>query len=221
MFFVTGDVHGNIRDFTERKYGHVKKNDHIIVCGDFGLLWTGAKDELRNIEKLGKRKYNVLFIDGAHENFDLLSKYPVTEWNGGKVQIISGNLIHLMRGQVYTIDGKKIFTFGGGESEDHEMRIPHKSWWEEEIPSEKEMEDGIANLVKNDWQVDYIFTHEAPTAMRRYLEGTDFNLNALNVYLECIRQKCKYRKWIFGNYHKNHKISPTNETVFDDVITLE
>lgn len=221
MFFVTGDVHGDIKDFTGRKYGRIKKNDHIIVCGDFGLIWTGGKDELRSLKKLGKSKHDILFIDGAHENFDLLYKYPVTMWNGGKVHVISGNLIHLMRGQVYTIDGKKIFTFGGGESTDSDMRIPNRSWWKEELPSEEEMKEGISNLVENDWKVDYIITHEAPTSFRRYLEGKDYDLNPLNVYLECIRQKCKYKKWIFGNYHKNFRISAQIETVFDNVIKLE
>lgn len=221
MFFVTGDIHGDVKDFEGRKYGRVKKGDHIVICGDFGLIWAGTKDETRSIEKLGRRKNNILFIDGAHENFDMLEKYPVSEWNGGKVQIISGGLIHLMRGQIYEIDGKKIFTFGGGESSDREMRIPHKSWWDDELPSEDEMKTGIKNLVDNDWQVDYIFTHEAPTAFRRYLEGADYSLNALNVYLECIRQKCKYKKWVFGNYHKNHSISQIGEAVFDGVIKLD
>lgn len=221
MFFVTGDVHGDLKDFTDRKYGRIKKNDHIVVCGDLGLVWEGSKEEQKNLQKLGKRKYNTLFVDGAHENFDLLSKYPVTEWNGGNVHIISGNLIHLMRGQVFTIDGKKIFTFGGGESIDREMRTPHRTWWEEEIPTEEEMREGIKNLVENNWQIDYIFTHEAPTTLRRYLEGSDFDLNALNVYLECIREKCKYTKWIFGNYHKNRRISNQHETVFDSILKLD
>lgn len=221
MFFVTGDVHGDLKDFTSRKFGRIKKNDNIVVCGDLGLLWTGDKSELRNIKKLGKRKYNILFVDGAHENFDLLNSYPVTEWNGGKVHVLSGNFIHLMRGQVYTIDGKKIFTFGGGESADREMRTPHQTWWEEELPTMEEMEEGVKNLVDNNWQVDYIFTYEAPSGFRRFLESGEFELNALNVYLECIREKCRYKKWIFGNYHVNRRLSAEHEVVFDNVIRLE
>lgn len=221
MFFVTGDVHGDLKDFSTRKFGRLKKDDKIIVCGDLGVLWTGDKNERKNVKKLGKRKYNILFVDGAHENFDLLYHYPVTEWNGGKVHVISGNLIHLMRGQVYTIDGKKIFTFGGGESVDRDMRTPHETWWAEELPTMEEMEEGVKNLVANNWQVDYIFTYEAPTGFRRFLESGEFDLNALNVYLECIRQKCVYKKWIFGNYHVNRRLSPEHEVVFDDVITLD
>lgn len=221
LFFVTGDVHGDIKDLTSRKFGRIKKNDYVVVCGDFGLLWNGTKEELRNIQKLGKRKYGILFVDGAHENFDMLKEYPVTEWNGGKAQVLSGRLVHLMRGQVYTINGKKIFAFGGGESTEREMRTPHKTWWEDELPSMDEMQEGVGNLVANGWDVDYIFTHESPSAFRRFLEVGEYDLNALNVYLEVIREKCKYKKWVFGNYHKNRKISAENEVIFDDVLKLE
>jgi hypothetical protein len=221
LFFVTGDVHGDLKDFMSRKFSRIKKNDYIVVCGDLGLLWNGTKNELRDIEKLGKHKYGILFVDGAHENFDMLSKYPVTEWNGGKAQVLSGNFIHLMRGQIYTIGGKKIFTFGGGESPDREVRTPHKTWWDEELPTMEEMKEGIGNLVANGWQVDYIFTHEAPSGFRRFLESGEYDLNALNVYLECVREKCKYKKWIFGNYHINRKLSAGHEVVFDAVLKLD
>jgi hypothetical protein len=221
LFFVTGDVHGDLKDFNSRKFGRIKKTDYVVVCGDFGLLWNGTKDELRAIEKLGKKKYGILFVDGSHENFDLLAKYPVTEWNGGKAQVLSGNLVHLMRGQVYTIGGRKVFTFGGGESSEREMRTPHKTWWDEELPTMDEMQAGIGNLVANDYNVDYIFTHEAPSAFRRFLEVGEYDLNALNVFLECVREKCKYKKWVFGNYHINRRLSAEHEVVFDHVLKLD
>lgn len=45
-----------------------------------------------------------------------------------------------MRGMIYTIDDKKIFTFGGAEMEDKEHRIENISWWNEELPVENEIE---------------------------------------------------------------------------------
>lgn len=221
MFFVTGDVHGDIKDLESRKYDHMKKGDYIIICGDLGLIWDDSKAERKIIEKLGRKKQGILFVDGAHENFDLLAKYPVTDWNGGKAQVISGNLVRLMRGQIYTINNKKLYTFGGGESTDREMRTPHKTWWEEELPTMDEMQEGIKNLVANDWNVDYVITHEAPSAFRRFLEGGEYDLNALNVYLECIREKCRYKKWVFGNYHINRRLSAEHEVVFDGVVKLD
>ena len=116
MLYITGNMHGEMARFEDSRIRKLKKGDTLIVCGDFGFLWDGGAKEEKNLKKLGSKKYQILFVDGTHENFDLLEKYPVTDWNGGKVQQISGNLYHLMRGQVYELEGKKIFTFGGVES---------------------------------------------------------------------------------------------------------
>lgn len=220
MFYVTGDAHGELKDLTERDFGKIKKSDYCIVCGDFGFIWDDSKEERKALKYLGERKHSVLFIDGAHENYDMLAKYPVTQWNGGNVQVINGGLIHLMRGQVYTIDGKKIFTFGGGESADREMRATHLSWWEQEMPTMEEMREGVNNLVKNNWEVDYILTHDAPSDFKKFLGGND-SLNGLNVYLDEINKRCQYKKWIFAMYHRNKHISNTHEAVFDSVIKLD
>ncbi len=69
-----------------------------------------------------KLPYTIAFLDGRHENFTLLDQYPVTEWNGGRVQEVSKNLLHLMRGEIYEIEGESYFVFGGGESPDHAFR---------------------------------------------------------------------------------------------------
>lgn len=87
--------------------------------------------------------------------------------NEGKVHVIkrdkAGNpkIIHLMRGQVFEIYGKKIFTFGGAYSIDKYMRIPGFSWWPEEMPTDLEMEEGNRNLSMYNYEVDYILTHTA------------------------------------------------------------
>lgn len=221
MFLVTGDLHGDAKDLQKRRFGRIGADDFIVICGDFGLVWDGSKEEQKELERLGRSRHGVLFLDGAHENFDLLARYPVTDWNGGKAQIISGNLVHLMRGQVYTIAGKRVFTFGGGESEDREMRTPHQSWWPQEMPDEQEMRAGVQALVEAQWQVDYIFTYEAPTAFHKYIESGSDELNALNVYLECIREKCRYQKWVFGCYHKDRSITPDFDAVFGGVVRLQ
>lgn len=220
MLYVTGDVHADMKDFNSRPYGRLKKDDAVIVCGDFGILWDGSKAEQKNIRSIGKKHHGTYFIDGSHENFDLLAGYPVTPWNGGKAQVISGNLVHLMRGQVYLLGGKKVFTFGGGESPDKEMRTERQGWWREELPSQEEMDEGIRNLEQAGWEVDYIFTHDAPTIFKKLMDSDDADLNVLNVYLEGIREKLKYRKWIFGNYHINRRLAPSLEAVFDGVVKL-
>ena len=220
MLYVTGDVHADLRDLESRPFGRLKKEDYVVICGDFGMVWDGSPEERRALTKLGKSRNKVLFLDGSHENFDLLGRYPVTEWNGGNVQVISGNLMHLMRGQVYEIDGRKIFTFGGGESDDREMRVPGKSWWPQEVPTEKEMQNGIENLVANSWRVDYLFTYQAPSNVHRLLTQDEKAIGTFQVYLDHIREQCSYDHWILGNYHCNKRISTSMDVVFDDVICL-
>lgn len=106
------------------------------------------KKEQKILKQLGKRKYNICFIDGTHENFSLLNGYGVSEWNGGKVHKIYDNLYHLMRGQVYNIDGKSVFTMGGGESPDIDIRSENDGWSRDEIPSQDELLEG-AKILKS------------------------------------------------------------------------
>ena len=63
-----------------------------------------AKDTLeRDLKPFSDLPVTVLFVDGNHENFDLLNAYPVEMWKGGKVHNIKPDIIHLMRGQVFEI----------------------------------------------------------------------------------------------------------------------
>ena len=70
-----------------------------------------------------------------------------------------------MRGQVYTLEGKKIFTFGGGESTEKQMYIDAGKWWEREMPNLSEMRTAVDQLRANEFQVDYILTHEPAPGM--------------------------------------------------------
>ena len=100
MIYVTGDLHGDIDRFSGKAFRRLRKNDTLIVCGDFGFLWDGSKKEKRQLKWIGRRKYNGLFVEGTHDNLDLLEEYPVTKWNGGDVREISGRLRYLCRGGI-------------------------------------------------------------------------------------------------------------------------
>ena len=130
--------------------------NYLIIEGDFGAIWN-ANTLDRDLYPYEKLPFTVLFIDGNHENFDILNSYPVTKWNGGNVHIIRKNIIHLMRGQVFNIEGKTIFTFGGGTSIDKYRREEHISWWKEEIPSKEEINEGII-LESQDKEVRFRMT---------------------------------------------------------------
>ena len=142
MIYVTGDVHGDVSRFRAAAR-RLKKGDVLVVCGDFGLLWDGSKKEQRRLRRLARRRYTVAFLDGQHENYDLLAAYPEAEWNGGRVQQLAPNIVHLLRGELYTIEGKRCFAFGGGESESPEWRTQAGAGWEQAVPTEEQLRGGM------------------------------------------------------------------------------
>lgn len=223
MIYVTGDIHGDIRRFKDKKIKKLRKGDFLIVCGDFGFIWNGSKAENRTLKKLGKKKYSILFVEGCHENFDLLEKYEVVDYCNAKARKISGNLHQLMRGEIYTIDGKKIFSFGGGRSEDIHIRREHSTYWERELPTQEELSYAIENLARNDNNVDFIITHEPPASVKDYIDIDTEILatNLLNATLSKISETCRFRMWFFGKCHRNKIVSKHFHSLFDDVVSTE
>lgn len=119
--YITGDLHANFNRFTNRNFPEQKeltKDDYVIVCGDFGGVWDGCDVENHNLDALNERKFTTLFVPGNHEGYDILDKLPVAEWHGGKVSYVRDSIIYLHRGQVYNIDGKMFWCFGGASSHD-------------------------------------------------------------------------------------------------------
>jgi hypothetical protein len=170
---------------------------------------------------LGKRKYNICFIDGTHENFNLINNYEISQWNGGKVHKIHGNLYHLMRGQVYEIEGRKVFTMGGGESADIDIRRDVNAWSKDELPTQEELLEGAENLDFAGYDIDIIVTHEPPLKVKNFLnlnDSSEFRVSALNAYFEELSQNCKFNKWYFGSLHLDKYISVTHRAIYKDVV---
>lgn len=136
---ITGDTHGTfdigkvVRYFNEHEDEYTR-DDYLIICGDVGICGFSAAYEANTRAVFRSLPVTTLFIDGNHENFEQLNFYAVEQWNGGKVHIIEDNMIHLMRGQIFTIDGLKFFTFGGAYSIDKMSRAEGISWFPEEVP---------------------------------------------------------------------------------------
>lgn len=223
MIYMTGDTHGQLERFHDKRCKRLKEQDTLVVCGDFGFIWDGSRGEEKALAWLGKRKYKILFIDGKHENFTLLQeKYPVEELYGGKVHHISGNLYHLMRGEIYTIEEKKLFAFGGGESADKEFRLEQGLWWEEEMPTLEQMQNGIQKLERENLKVDYIVTHEPPARALRALSGyRNDSGNALDAFFEEIAREVSYQKWFFGSAHQDKQVSQRHFALFREIIPVD
>ena len=244
MIFITGDTHGdwvsrlNKNAFPEQE--EMTKDDFVIICGDFGI-WNDTKQERYNLNWLEDKPFTTLFVDGNHSNFDRLYAMPVSDWHGGKVHFIRSSVIHLMRGQVFNIEGKNFWTFGGASSHDVKdgileiddprikkwrydcskmYRINHISWWKEELPSGEEMQEGRRNLQNIDNKVDFIVTHcGSSSSIALYSHGF-YKSDLLTDYLEEIRQETDFGKWFMGHYHDNYAINSKENIIYEGIVRI-
>ncbi len=220
MIYITGDTHSDFSRFKDPMLRKLKKQDALIICGDFGFIWDGSPKEKRLLKKIGRLPYNVLFVEGSHENYDLLEEYEVSEWCGGKTRLISGRLRQLMRGQVFEIAEKTVFAFGGGQSDEIAELDEGSNWWQREVPSDDELAEGLENLEKNGNKVDFVVTYEPPSRMQDFLTGSG-EPNFINTYLNGIFDKIDFKGWFFGKLHLNKLIPPKYHAVFDKIIVAD
>ncbi|MCR5331655.1 MAG: metallophosphatase family protein [Lachnospiraceae bacterium] len=250
MIFITGDTHGDFTRFNTKNFPEQRemtKDDFVIICGDFGGIWDPkeeSKREKHDLDGLEERPFTLLFVDGNHDNFDRLNEYPEKEWKGGRVHEIRPHILHLMRGQVFEIDRKTIFTFGGAASHDItggilEMsdpnfrkkrkqleddwipyRVNHVSWWEQEMPSEAEMETGRKNLKDHNNAVDFIITHCCASGTQATFGRGILKPDPATEYLEYIRNTVSFRKWFFGHYHDNINVSEKEILIYEQKIRV-
>jgi len=238
----------SVDSFYEQKEMTNQDENFMIVCGDFGLVWDRdgeSKTEKYWLDWLENKPFTTLFIDGNHENFDRLYQYPVKEWHGGKVHEIRPHVLHLCRGGVFNIENKKFFAFGSASSHDikdgildyedenwkkkareldnlgkYMYRIKGLTWWEQELPSEDEMQNGIKNLEKHDWKVDYILTHSPSASVIALLGNGLYEQDVLTKYLEEIRCKTDYKKMFSGHFHINKAVNDKDILLYEQIIRI-
>lgn len=248
--YITGDCHGDFTrlstdNFTEQK--GMTKDDFVIVCGDMGLIWNYAEESKTEkwwLKWLDEKPFTTLFCCGNHESFDRLYQYPVVDFHGGRAHKISDSVYHLMRGEIFDLQGNKFFVFGGASSHDirdgildpvkdedkikkwqHDydrlFRVNHVSWWEEELPSEEEMQNGINNLEKHNWEVDFVISHCAPQQVASIFSHGLYKSDILTTYFDYLLDRgLKFKKWMFGHYHDNRQIMSKFIMLYEQIIRI-
>ena len=252
MIYLTGDTHGEFKyRFTTEAFPEQRdmtKEDVVIICGDFGGIWEAegeSRQEKYWLDWFEDRSFSLVFIDGNHENFERIYSYPEKEGNGGRVHEIRPHVLHLCRGQVFEIDSKTIFTFGGAASHDIAggilepddpdfqnkkkllnegilpYRINHISWWEQEMANVEEMEEGLANLARYDNKVDYIVTHCCSSSTQDSIGGKGlYAPDRMTDYFEKIKNAVTYKKWFFGHYHMNMNVNDKEILIYEQLIRI-
>lgn len=246
MIYVTGDCHGDYRRFRADNFPEQKemtKDDFVIICGDFGF-WDELGEQKYWRKWLSHKSFTALWVDGNHENYDLLKTYPVEQWKGGNVQFIAPDIIHLMRGQIFEIEGLRFFTFGGARSHDisggilelddpefkrkkkeldhggEPYRINHLSWWKEEMPNKNEFEEGLQSMDRCGWNVDIIVSHCCASSIQQEVCGDRCENNELTEYFEMIMGRCEFGKWFFGHYHENRNVGKRFAVLYEQIVRV-
>lgn len=231
--WVTGDIHGSIdiKKLSHRRWPEgrmLTSEDQLIICGDFGMPWDGSNEEKYWLGWLCDRPWTTLFVDGNHECFPYLAELPESERWGGRVQVYPDypGIVHLMRGEVYDIDGMRIFAMGGAASHDKAWRTPGWDWFAEEIPSALELGAAEDRLEAVDWQVDYVVSHccstrmlDAALARTPYPDGRD-KPDALNEWFDMLEDRLTYRRWYFGHYHADAELDERHRLLYRDIVEL-
>lgn len=218
MVYITGDVHAEFSRFSE-EYMHGESrwnsNDKIIVCGDFGFIWYDSSNPPRKklsdvkLDTLSKKPYEILFVDGNHENFNELYSYPEVEKYGSCAHKIRDNIFHLERGKIYTIEQKRFFTFGGAYSIDRFFRKVNQSFWLQELPNDKEYKQGIESLKNAGNKIDYVITHTCPGEIVKLMlhkvpSPEEYELNS---FFDWIMHEIEFKQWFFGHWHTDESKS--------------
>jgi len=237
----------NTSRFPDQK--EMTKDDFVIICGDFGL-WHDCAQERYWLNWLNDKPFTTLFVDGNHENFDRLysNEFPVVDFHGGKAHQICPSVYHLMRGHVFDICGKKFFAFGGASSHDiadgildeadfdsHEtfkralflanltrkqIRVNHRSWWHEELPSLEEMEFGKARLKDVGNKVDFIISHCLPQTIASIFSHGLYKPDRLTLYFNEFISTVKFDHWYCGHYHIDDEIMSKYTMLYDDIVRI-
>lgn len=145
---------------------------------------------------------------------------------GGKVRKINDSLYQLMRGEVYTIEGKKIFTFGGASSiEKYYINLEEGiDWFKDEECTKDEAIYALNNLRNVNNNIDIVLTHTCSLSSLKKI-CTEFNMvlekeDNQNIFFDYLKNKIDYSIWLFGHMHLDFDINNKEKAIFNKVIDL-
>lgn len=214
LIYFLSDVHEDINFSGLKKYVEIATDkDLLIILGDVGLNFTNTEENKLFSENFLSINKKIAFIEGNHENFGYINSFPVVKWNGGLAHKLTDNIVHLIRGNIYTIDGLKFFTFGGCKSS--QKWKDAGLWFFGEEATEEELSFAVQNLKNNENSVDYILTHKYENGA---YENQSLPLLNLCDYLD---KKVKFNKWLSGHWHREFNYDEKHICIYDRLISIK
>jgi hypothetical protein len=142
---LSGDIHGDqsIRrvqvENVSSQFPNWKTIRYLIVVGDWGAIWSGSAaavaQEKQLLDDYDAMPWETLVVLGNHEGYDRIARLPWVKRHSGPMQQASKKVFIFQHGNVYTIERKRFFVFGGADSIDKGNRTAYQSWWPQEIPT--------------------------------------------------------------------------------------
>ena len=220
MIFITGDTHGDVDYWKlhDLKSKDLTYDDYLIICGDAGICWSPEllPQFLKLYSCLG---CTILFIDGNHENFEMLNACQLVEFHGALMHQIDEHIFHILRGEILTLEDKTFLCLGGAVSIDKMYRTPYISWWPEEEITNRDIDNTLENLKKVKYKVDYVLTHCCDT--HTVIKAFGFRRDKCTDQLTFIDKIVEYKHWFFGHYHFDREIDEKKTCLYNKIIQLD
>ena len=208
-----GDIHGNL-EHAEWLFDYATLNDvdTIIACGDFGYWphYPWGRTFLKRVAELAEtNSITFYFVDGNHENHDLLDELAKEHGTTQPIPVTdNGHLLWIPRGCVFTLDGYKVMGYGGAYSVDWEDRQLGRTWWKQELIND------YAVMELPEQEVDILVTHEAPYGKRiSYKDELPISVNQ-RILVSEIQNKVRPQFHVCGHHH-------VRETWIDEITDTE
>ena len=229
--FVMGDIHGQVgrvRDFCKEE--KTTTNDILILLGDAGFNYNFNEYDRARKEFVSKLPITLLCIHGNHEERpDNIKSYVVKSYEKFQcncwVEDEYPNILFPFDGKM-VINGKKFLVMGGAYSIDKYYRLSSGQPWFESEQMSEDTKNYIRALVQYETDFDYVLTHTAPTSEEPtflFLPGIDQSTveKGVEIFLEEIKRKIKFKHWYFGHYHYDGNLSPNFTILYQDYLAIE
>lgn len=204
---LVGDTHADNRFLMDALQEAVDAGcSHVVQLGDFGFIWEHLRTYDAINDAFAEVDIQLIWIDGNHENFDLMSSIGIDP-NATEPVRTHSHITYIPRGVTFELGGRLCMGFGGAYSIDKYRRTEGSTWWRQETITDEQ----VQRVVDNPTQVDILFTHDVslvgPT-LRMFMLEHNYKMDGMSganrVRLEQVVNAVKPLSIYHGHMHHNY-----------------